>query len=336
MIEPRTVANTYVRTLLATAQAAGVAPAEVLLGLPVDEAQLAAANGRISVALIHRIWKRAVTLTGDPLLGLKMAQQMKPGSFRVMGLAMASSATLEQALQLMLRYQRLVSEAGTLSSQAGTRGNVAVIYTQQPMRFRMLPAQVEAVIAGLYLQACALAGEGLQPLSVAFRHAAQADIGHYRQYFGVAPRFEAEDNRIELSAAQLRMPLPQADADLCRLQCELADRQLAQLPQIGYVAGFAVQWLSTRPSGALRIGDLAAAMGMSVRSLQRQLDSEGENWTGVVDRARREALMALLRQGVSLEEAAQRLGYHDASSMSRAAKRWFGKTPGQWLAETAS
>ena len=46
------------------------------------------------------------------------------------------------------------------------------------------------------------------------------------------------------------------------------------------------------------------------------------------------ALEGLLQEGWSLEAAAQRLGYHDASSVSRAARRWFGVTPGQWLADS--
>ncbi|HSW11793.1 MAG TPA: AraC family transcriptional regulator [Solimonas sp.] len=332
MLEPRSVANTYARTLLATAQACGVAPAQVLQGLPVDEAQLADASGRISVALIHRIWKRAVTLTGEPLLGLRMAEQMKPGSFRVLGLAAVSSATLAQALAVLLRYQRLVSEAGMLAAQVDAKGNSIVSYTEQPMRFRMLPQQVEAVIGGLLLQARGFAGSSLLPLSVSFRHGPQGDLADYRKFFGIEPRFEAPVHAIGIRAADLKLALPQADADLCRMHCELAERQLAQLPQIGYVTGFAVQWLSGQASGAARIGDLAVAMEMSLRSLQRQLKAEGSSWTAVVDRARRETLMTLLQQGVSLEDAAQRLGYHDASSLSRAARRWFGKAPGQWLA----
>lgn len=330
MLDPRTVANTYVRTLLGAVEALGVPSAQLLQGLPVSEDDLSTPNGRIGVALVRTIWERALALTGDPLLGLKVAESMQPGTFRVLGLAAMSCASLAEALALMLRYQRLVSEAGTLTAQTQANGDVVVIYTPQPMRLPLLPPQVEAISGGILCQARWLAGRRLVPVEVAFAHAAPAETAAYREFFGVEVQFNAPDNRVRLAAADLRIALPQADADLCRLHCELADRQLASLPQVGYISGFAMQWLSTRTSGAARIGDLAVALGLSVRSLQRQLQLEGQRWTTVVDTARRDALAALLQQGVSLEDAAQRLGYHDASSLSRAARRWFGKTPGQW------
>jgi AraC-like DNA-binding protein len=103
---------------------------------------------------------------------------------------------------------------------------------------------------------------------------------------------------------------------------------------VGYASSFAVQWLAHRADANPSIEDLAAALGMSVRSMQRTLKEEGTSWATLVDNMRRAALEGLLQQGWSLEAAAQRLGYHDASSVSRAARRWFGVTPGQWLADS--
>jgi AraC-like DNA-binding protein len=167
---------------------------------------------------------------------------------------------------------------------------------------------------------------------VSFRHPAQGPLHSYQQCFGVTPWFAADANRITFSAKDLSAPLPHADADLCRLHCDMADRELASLPQVGYASSFAVQWLAHRASTDPRIEDLAAALGLSVRSMQRTLKEEGTSWATLVDNMRRSALEGLLQEGWSLETAAQRLGYHDASSVSRAARRWFGKTPGQWLA----
>ena len=78
------------------------------------------------------------------------------------------------------------------------------------------------------------------------------------------------------------------------------------------------------------VGDLAQALGLSVRNLQRQLAAEGTSWSQLVDAARRDALQSLVRKGLPLGEAAERMGYHDASSLSRAARRWFGMPPAKW------
>lgn len=332
MLDPRTVSSAYIRTLLATVEAQGISADAVLQGLPVDAAQMAQATGRVGVGISRLVWDRALALTRDPLLGLQVGEAMKPNTFRVLGLATMSCATLEQAVGVMLRYQRLVSESGTLAAQAERNGDVTLVHTEQTLKVRILPQQVDALLAGVYRQAFWLAGRAFVPQAVRFRHAAQGDVQRYVQCFGIAPQFGAADNAIRFAQANLQAPLPQADAELCRMHCAVADRQLASLPQVGYASSFAVQWLANRGSAAIGIGDLAAALGLSVRSLQRALKDEGTSWASLVDATRRDTLAALLQQGLSLEAAAQQLGYHDASSISRAARRWFGITPGQWRA----
>lgn len=330
MLDARTVANPYVRTLLGVLDAQGVDVRGLLASLALDAVQLDDPNGRIAPETLQRIWERGLALTGDPLLGLKVAQAAKPATFRALGLAAMSSASLADALALMLRYYRLVSESGVLTAQPQGNGDVVIVYAEQLERVRLLPPQVEAIVGGIVVMARGLAERTIVPTAVAFRHAAQGDVQIYRQFFGCDVAFGAETHRLQLPAAELARRLPQADADLHRLHGELLDRQLAALPQVGSVAAFATQWLAARVSGAMRIDDLAAALGMSVRALQRQLQQEGQSWTAVVDAARQRALKSLLRDGVSLDEAARRMGYHDASSLSRAARRWFGTTPGQW------
>ncbi|HSX62743.1 MAG TPA: AraC family transcriptional regulator [Tahibacter sp.] len=330
MLDPRTVANPYVRTLLGVFDAQGVDLRVLLAGLPLDAAMLEDPNGRIAPETLHRIWERALAATGDPLLGLKVAEAAKPATFRAVGLAAMSSASLRDALALMLRCYRLVSESGSLTAESCEGGDVAIVYAEQLARVRLFPQQVEAIVGGILVTARGLAERALRPTAVAFRHRPQGDADAYRRLFGCEVRFDAPAHRLQLAAADLVRRLPQADADLHRVHCELLDRQLADLPRAGSVGAFARQWLAVRASGAMRVEDLARAMGTSVRALQRQLQQEGESWTALVDGARRDALKALLHEGVSLDEAARRLGYHDASSLSRAARRWFGTTPGQW------
>jgi AraC-like DNA-binding protein len=330
MLDPRTVSTLYVRTLLAVLEAQGVDLHALRARLPLDAAVLDDPNGRVAPETVQRIWEYGLALTGDALLGLKVAEAARPNTFRALGLAAQSSATLQQALALMLRYYRLVSESGTLVAQAQDDGGVTIVYAEQLQRLRLLPQQVEAIVGGILVMARGLAGHRLLPAAVEFRHAAQGDAQAYGRFFGCTVRFAAPAHSLRLHAADLARPLPQADAELQRVHCELLDRQLAGLPQAGSVSAFARQWLVARTSGAARVQDLAQALGMSVRALQRQLRQEGAQWTTLADAARQDALKTLLRQGLSLDEAARRLGYHDASSLSRAARRWFGTTAGQW------
>jgi AraC-like DNA-binding protein len=331
MPETRTVATSYLRPLLAAVEAAGIPAATLLAGTPLPLDQAMQSNTRVSISLARMIWVRAVELTGERLLGLAVAQHMKPATFHVLGLATMSCASLAQAIELIVRYQRLVSEAGNLGAHALPDGGVALVHAEQAGKPALLPQQTEALLAGLHLQSRWLTQCALVPAAVHFRHAPQGDVSRYVECFGVVPRFGAGANELHLSRADLHQALPYADEGLCRMHCAYADQQHAGLPNIGYVASYAVQWLAGQASVGVGVGDLAGALGMSVRTLQRALRDEGTSWTRLVDEARRCALLRLLKEGHSLEAAAQRLGYHDASSVSRAARRWFGEAPQRWI-----
>lgn len=331
MPDTRTVSASYLRPLLAAAEAARIGAADLLASTPLTSDQMMQSSTRLSISLARMIWQRALDLSGDPLLGLRVAEQMKPATFRVLGLAAMSCASLSHGIDLIVRYQRLVSEAGILSAHPLPDGSVAVVHSELDGTPSLLPQQTEALLAGLHLQSRWLTQRPLTPVAVHLRHAAQGAASDYIACFGVLPQFGAGENSLVLAAADLQAPLPYADEGLCRMHCAYADDELARLPQLGYVASYAVQWLSNQSGGKAGLDDLAGALGMSVRSLQRALRDEGTSWTRLVDEARRTALQRLLKEGHSLEVAAQRLGYHDASSVSRAARRWFGEAPKRWI-----
>lgn len=330
MPETYTVSTSFLRPLLAAVDAAGIAPASVLLGTALTVDQLMVPNSRIGIGIARLIWLRAVKLTGDDLLGLAVAEKMKPSTFHALGMAFLSCATLAHAIGLTVRYQRLVSEAGMLRTEPFGDGHLALVQAEQNGKPALLAQQTEALIAGMHLQSRSLTQRLVVPVEVHFRHAPQGDAARYRACFGVLPRFNADAHRIVFAREELHRPLPYADEQLCRMHCDWADRQRAALPAIGYVASYAVQWLSSRVGGKVGVSDLANALGMSVRNLQRALRDEGTSWRILVDGARREALAGLLQAGCSLEAAAQQLGYHDASSLSRAGRRWFGEPPRRW------
>jgi len=77
-----------------------------------------------------------------------------------------------------------------------------------------------------------------------------------------------------------------------------------------------------------RIEDLAAAAGMSVRTLQRRLKAEGTSFSALLASAREEqARQRLAQGGASVASIASGLGYSRQSSLTRAVRRWTGQPP---------
>jgi AraC-like DNA-binding protein len=82
------------------------------------------------------------------------------------------------------------------------------------------------------------------------------------------------------------------------------------------------------PSGACSIVRCARTLGISARTLQRDLTDAGIKFSDIVEDQRiNAAKRALLETDSDLDEIAINLGYSEQSSFGRAFKRWTGLTP---------
>lgn len=82
--------------------------------------------------------------------------------------------------------------------------------------------------------------------------------------------------------------------------------------------------------GAVRIVEIARALGTSRQTLYRRLKEEGATFEQLLDGVRRRlALRYLRKEGMAVKEAAWRLGFSDPAAFSRAFKRWTGSSPSQ-------
>jgi AraC-like DNA-binding protein len=81
-----------------------------------------------------------------------------------------------------------------------------------------------------------------------------------------------------------------------------------------------------------RLQDIAATLCMSVQTLHRHLQHEGSGYQRILDDLRRDyATELLLKQHLSVAEAAEYLGFTETRSFSRAFKQWTGQTPSSLL-----
>ena len=87
--------------------------------------------------------------------------------------------------------------------------------------------------------------------------------------------------------------------------------------------------------GALREA-VAARLLISERTLQRRLESEGTDFSTLVDDVRREiALLYLGDDQLTLKEMSFKLGFSDPRAFHRACMRWFGKPPSKFQIKSA-
>ena len=76
--------------------------------------------------------------------------------------------------------------------------------------------------------------------------------------------------------------------------------------------------------------EIAAELGMSVRTLERTLAREGISLRQLKQQLQRETAEEMLKMGVRAKEVASQVGFADVASFSRAFNRWTGLTPSQF------
>lgn len=176
------------------------------------------------------------------------------------------------------------------------------------------------------------------PTRLCFRHAARAEAEAWTAVFGTRPEFSAEFDGFEVPRELLDRPLALSNAALrayFERQCkEAAEKFEADAALTGKVRRQIIAGMNGQvPS----IHDVARALGMSARSLQRALDAEGTKFQTLVDDVRCEfSRRYLARKSLNLGEVSTLVGFNDTSAFFKAFKRWTGKAPGEYRAALAS
>lgn len=319
----------WVSTVLLAAQRSGVEPESILAAANIDAIELE--WERWPIDHITRLWRAAVQCTGDTSFGLRAGGLVGPTGLNVVGFMLQSAATLRQAVDVVLKYQRLVSDGGRLQVIAGNEASWLIYHPRQG-DLPFSPHQIEAVLAAVVAIARWCSGAGVNPLRVQFSQSQLGPAEGYTLAFACPVEFEQAFNGLLLENALLDAPLPQADAQIALVHHQLAQSRLAALAQTDNLAQELRSWIPKHLNGYPPSREQAAqAFGLSTRTLARRLQAQGLDFSNMLDEARRDAaLHALAHSNERITEIGQRLGFAEPSTFWRAFRRWTGDAPAQW------
>lgn len=238
-----TVSIGWVNTVIDTAQRLGVQPDSLLrmAELPAESLSWP----RWPIDFITRLWHAAERGTGDPGFGLKVGAGVRPASMDVVAFAMQSAATLREAIALVQKYQRLISDGGRFQLLPGGRSTWLVYHPRQG-RLAFSPHQIEAVLAAVVRFSDWITGCGVRPLRVQFSQGRLGPLTGYRAVFACPVEFEQAFSGLLLANDVLDRPLPQADPRLAVLHERFSAGRLAALERDGAELQNLGRWLSER------------------------------------------------------------------------------------------
>ncbi|WP_433710140.1 AraC family transcriptional regulator [Nocardia sp. CA-084685] len=322
-----------VHVLMRLAQERGMSPQDCLEGTKLVPEAVRDPDAEITARQEVRVVRNLLARFGaEPGLGVEAGDRYHLSLYGPWGLALLSSRTVREVIEVSLRYVDLAFAFGGLTFEEGpTESRLIFDDSQIPEDVRTF--LTERVIAGIQSIGRERFSAGVPATRISFRHRAPADTTRYRAVFGVEPEFGAEVNELAFDSAYLDAMPPQAN-EWARETCEQLCRDLltARRARTG-VAGSVRDLLVHNPGEIPDQLAIAAALFMSPRTLSRRLREEGTSFRSLLDEVRQMMSEELLNHtDMTTEQVAARLGYAEAASFIRAFRRWQGCPPQEFRA----
>lgn len=335
-IDHARVVGAYALTALDHARAIGLDAAALAQAAALPLAALTEAGtptGSLGVAPYVRLLEAAAQLSGDACFGLHVGERVRLSSYPFYGLVVCACTTFREAFEQTQRYEALAHDLGR--SRLIEAQGVATYVWDCPWLGELPPRQLcESVMAGIVTFANWLAGARMPIIEVGLPYAAPSAAvqAEYQRVFAAPVRFGTEFTYGRFDAALLDLPVRNNDASMFqvlqrRAEELLIERQRAtQSPPV--VAQVRGQIGALLAHDRARLDEVARALGVTPRTLQRKLAEVGTTYQRVLDTVRRELAEQLLRdEQLNLIDVAFLLGYHEQSSFNRACREWFDTTP---------
>jgi AraC-like DNA-binding protein len=325
--DKHTCAAFWVRGVADTLSAAGLEAVALLGEAGIDATALSDPDSRFPTERVSLLWQLAVARSGDPAIGLANWAAVKPGSFDTIAYTMMSSANLRDMLERLVRYVGVVSDAASVAvteDPEGCRMTLELFGGSEPVPRQRFEFDLMTLLTFFRW----VTNRDLRPMALELRYPPPADPRPYQDAFKCSLRFNATTNALLFANADLILPLPTAHPLLAGVHDRFAREHLQRL-DLAHTSGRVRTAIArSLPDGEPRRKQIAKALEISERTLQRRLEAEATSFQRLLNDTRRELAQQYLGQrDLSLADVAYLLGFGDQSSFFRASKRWFGTSP---------
>lgn len=325
------------RLVIEGAARAGGDASRVARRLGVDLASLSSPEARVPLERERCLWPEAARAVDDGLFGARLGASPVPGRLEVFDYVWRNAPTVGEALGCVARYLPLLHDVAELRvSEQGERVVLDFSFRGEavPLERHMAEFTFASIISSIER---ATGSRLAAPALVTFHHRPPDQFRELARILSTDHiEFRAPVCSLSLPRTVMARPLLHADTSLGAILRRHADMLLARCvrpaglrEQITHVV------LRQEGSCAPTLDQVARALHLGARTLQRRLAAESLNFHEVVDEARREAATELLLEGVTVSEIARRLQYSDVRALRRAFIRWTGQTPQEYRARHA-
>ncbi|MGW6699093.1 AraC family transcriptional regulator ligand-binding domain-containing protein [Nocardia sp. NPDC055049] len=317
------------RFVISQLGAAGLDRAQLIRDTGVPDWTMTGHDVHLPSATFSRLWEVGEHRLG-PDVALQVAQRYELSSLGLYDYLFASAPTLGAGLATCGPYITAVTTNHRFDLVTETEDESTLYLEMLDGEGRGRDHTQLWGLSAVLSRARRVVDDPLNPVRVSLRQAAPAHVDRFRAVFGSATlEFDAPADSMTFRSADLNLPLTTADPVLAAVLEPLA-AALAPPPTLAsaWPARVADAVDEAIDGGAVSLDSVAQILNISPRTLQRRLAESGTTWRAELDRAR-SARLSRAASGGSLSgtKQAELLGYSDAGSLRRAARRWETGSP---------
>ncbi len=292
----------------------------------IDAASVINPDRRIPMDNMQTLWRLAEEATGDDCFGLVAADELQPATLQGLGFAILASSSLYDVLTRLVRFAHIYSTG--LDLELVDDGEwVDIEFRYAPDTNPCWASQDFSM--GICNVLCRLTlGEYVSPFRIECRRPAPLDNNRYVAMMGASVEFNSERNRVRYVRSDIIEQLASANPELAQVNDEQAENYLASFTSVSTRRAVVAHIIERLQDGPPAQKDIAEALHMSNRTLQRKLREEDSSFLDLLQDTRLSLAKKYLSQPQrSILEIAYMLGFSEPSTFSRAFKRWTGLAP---------
>lgn len=311
------------------ARSLGLDPVPLMTDVGLDVADLAAPERWIAAGDVAALLQLSADRSGHDDFGLLLAGRRRLSTLGPLSVVLSQEPDLRSALHLLNGYERSYNEALHLRLEDANGLATLRLWLDfgEPVPVRQSLDLATAALHGIIRE---LLGRTWEPLSICFSHSRPAALDAYHAVFGARLQFDHPFTGLVFFADQLDARNTMSDP----LLRPYARQFLQSIPApreatvAGQVRGLVEMLL---PLGRCSTLQVARSLGVTQRTLHRQLTGQQESFSSIVDATRAAwAERYLASDRYTLTEVSELLGFTAPSAFSRWFRQRFGMSPTQW------
>jgi AraC-like DNA-binding protein len=289
--------------------------------------QLEDRNARTPHNAQNLFWQVLEDVSGDPHIGLHIAEKMPVYKGQVLQYLFLSSPTFGDGLVRSLNYQRLLSDA-TLATFEMVEGEASIEVSSSSEKVKDLRHLSEAVAFGLVKFFNYVTDGEFKLNRVHFTHKLERSSAEHQRLYGCDVSFGQKDNRLYFDASILEIPSLHAEPELLHLHEKLASEHVAKLERQDVVARVNRIIGEILETGQVSLDQVATKLDIKPRTLRTRLAEASTNFNQLLADYRCTLAKRLLANtDETIDEIVYLTGFSEPSTFYRAFKRWTKVTP---------